>query len=73
MSNPLFVNYFEKNPLEKAIASYVDVALPPAATTQTTEIQRSMTQMLEQVIFNHADPAATLDKSAQEINTLLAK
>lgn len=32
-----------------------------------------MTQMLEQVIFNHADPAATLDKSAQEINTLLAK
>lgn len=73
LTHPLFVSYFDKNPLEKAIASYVDVALPPAATTQTTEVQRSMTQMLEQVIFNQADPAGALEKSGQEINTLLAK
>lgn len=73
LSNPTFVSYFEKNPIEKDIASYVDVALPPVATTQTTEIQRSMTQMLEQVIFKNTDPVKALEQSSQEINTLLAK
>lgn len=73
LSNPTFVSYFDKNPLEKEIASYVDVALPPVATTQTTEVQRSMTQMLEQVIFENTDPVKALEQSCQEINTLLAK
>ena len=73
LSNPTFVSYFDKNPLEKEIASYVDVALPPVATTQTTEIQRSMTQMLEKVIFNNTDPVKALEQSTQEIDTLLAK
>lgn len=73
MSNPLFTDYFAKNPLEKDIASYVDVALPPVATTQTTEIQRSMTQMLERVIFNNEAPAKALDQSQQEVNALLAQ
>lgn len=73
LSNPTFVSYFDKNPLEKEIASYVDVALPPVATTQTTEVQRSMTQMLEQVIFENTDPVKALEQSSQEINTLLAK
>lgn len=73
LSNPTFVSYFDKNPLEKEIASWVDVALPPVATTQTTEIQRSMTQMLEQVIFENTDPVKALEKTTQEIDTLLAK
>ena len=73
LSNPTFVSYFDKNPLEKEIASYVDVALPPVATTQTTEIQRSMTQMLEEVIFTNTDPVKALEQSTQEINTLLDK
>ena len=73
LSNPTFVSYFDKNPLEKEIASYVDVALPPVATTQTTEIQRSMTQMLDEVIFKNTDPVKALEQSSQEINTLLAK
>ncbi len=73
LSNPTFVSYFDKNPLEKEIASYVDVALPPVAITQTTEVQRSMTQMLEQVIFENTDPVKALEQSSQEINTLLAK
>jgi multiple sugar transport system substrate-binding protein len=73
LSNPTFVSYFDKNPLEKGIASYVDVALPPVATTQTTEVQRSMTQMLEEVIFKNTDPVKALEQSSQEINTLLAK
>lgn len=73
LSNPTFVSYFDKNPLEKEIASYVDVALPPVATTQTTEVQRSMTQMLEEVIFKNTDPVKALEQSSQEINTLLAK
>nr|WP_318382011.1 ABC transporter substrate-binding protein [uncultured Enterobacter sp.] len=71
LTNPLFVDYFEKNPLEKQIASYVNVALPPAATTKTTEVQRSMTQMIERVIFQHDDPAKVLNESAQEINGIL--
>lgn len=73
MTNPLFTDYFANHPLEKDIASYVDVALPPVATTQTTEIQRSMTQMLERVIFNNEAPTKALEQSQQEINTLLAK
>lgn len=73
LSNPTFVSYFDKNPLEKEIASYVDVALPPVATTQTTEIQRSMTQMLEEVIFKNTDPVKALEQSTQEIDTLLDK
>ena len=73
MTNPLFTEYFDQNPLEKSIASYVDVALPPVATTQTTEVQRSMTQMLERVIFNQEDPVKVLARSEQEINALLSK
>ncbi|MEX3018139.1 ABC transporter substrate-binding protein [Kluyvera sp. STS39-E] len=73
MTNPLFTQYFAQNPLEKEIASYVDVALPPVATPQTTEVQRSMTQMLERVIFNHDAPAKALEQSQQEINAQLAK
>ena len=73
MTNPLFTQYFDQNPLEKSIASYVDVALPPVATTQTTEVQRSMTQMLERVIFNQDDPTKVLAQSQQEINALLSK
>ncbi|AUJ83522.1 sugar ABC transporter substrate-binding protein [Enterobacter cancerogenus] len=70
MSNPIFVSYFKQNPLEKQIASWVDVALPPAATNQTTEVQRSMTQMLERVIFKTSTPADALKQSQQEINAL---
>ena len=70
MSNPIFVSYFKQNPLEKQIASWVDVALPPAATNQTTEIQRSMTQMLERVIFKTSTPADALKQSQQEISAL---
>ncbi|MGL5601717.1 MAG: ABC transporter substrate-binding protein [Silvania sp.] len=69
--NPLFVDYFAKNPVEKDIASWVNVALPPVATTKTTEIQRSMTQMLEQVIFNKVPPEAAIKQSAREINGII--
>lgn len=71
LTNPLFVDYFNKNPIEREIASYVDVALPPVATTKTTEIQRSMTQMLEEVIFNDKSPADALEQSGKEINQSL--
>jgi len=73
MSNPLFVSYFDSNPIEKQIAAYVDVALPPMATTKTTEIQRSMTQMLEEVIFNQKEPASALEQSGTEINQILQR
>ncbi|MFK3660495.1 ABC transporter substrate-binding protein [Scandinavium sp. NPDC088450] len=71
LTNPLFVDYFNKNPIEREIASYVDVALPPVATTKTTEIQRSMTQMLEEVIFNDKSPADALEQSGKEMNQSL--
>lgn len=71
LTNALFVNYFDRNPVEKQIAAYVDVALPPVATTKTTEIQRSMTQMLEEVIFNHKEPARVLEQSDSDINKIL--
>jgi len=71
LTNPLFVGYFADNPLEKQIALYVNVALPAAATTKTSDIQRSMTQMIERVIFRNDDPAAALDDSAREINGIL--
>lgn len=73
LSNPLFVKYFDSNPVEKQIAAYVDVALPPMATTKTTEIQRSMTQMLEEVIFNQKEPASALEQSGTEINQILQR
>ncbi|WP_330986141.1 MULTISPECIES: ABC transporter substrate-binding protein [Enterobacterales] len=71
LTNPLFVDYFNEHPIEREIASYVDVALPPVATTKTTEIQRSMTQMLEEVIFNDKSPADALEQSGKEINQSL--
>ena len=71
LTNPVFVDYFTKNPIERQIASYVDVALPPVATTKTTEIQRSMTQMLEQIIFNHVSADEASQHSAEEIDVIL--
>ncbi|WP_449556210.1 ABC transporter substrate-binding protein [Huaxiibacter chinensis] len=71
LNNPVFVDYFTKNPLEKAIASYVDVALPPAVTTKTSDVQRSMTQMLEQVIFKKSTPEEAVNLSAADVNAIL--
>lgn len=73
MSNPLFTAYLDKSPVEQQIASYVSSAQPPAATTKTTEIQRSMTQMLERVIFSGSKPQESLNQSAAETDKLLGQ
>jgi multiple sugar transport system substrate-binding protein len=68
LTNPLFSGYLNNNPLAKEIISYVNRATPPAATTRTIDVQRSMTQMIERTIFENDSPAQALQKSADEIN-----
>ncbi|WP_072931349.1 extracellular solute-binding protein [Nissabacter archeti] len=73
LTNPLFSAYLENNPLAKEIISYVNRATPPAATTRTIDVQRSMTQMIERTIFENRSPAQALQTSADEINHALGK
>ena len=73
LTNPLFSAYLENNPLAKEIISYVNRATPPAATTRTIDVQRSMTQMIERTIFDNRSPAQALQTSADEINHALGK
>ncbi|WP_019615314.1 extracellular solute-binding protein [Psychromonas ossibalaenae] len=73
ISNPIFSDYFENNPLAKGFAEYVDVAIPSAVTSETVAVQRSMTQMLEQIIFTDKEVKSSVDKSVQEVNHLLVQ
>lgn len=71
LTNPLFAQYYQDNPYAAAYAKYVNVAVPPASTNETVEIQRSMTQMLEKTAFKTVTPEQALQQSAQEVNALL--
>lgn len=70
-SNPVFSDYLQQHPLVNDIVSYVPKAVPPAAVTKTVEVQRTMTQMIEKLMFeNNAVPDA-LHQSSQEIDKIL--
>ncbi|MNP77130.1 hypothetical protein D3C76_1744880 [compost metagenome] len=71
LTNPLFTQYYQDNPYAAAYAKYVNVAIPPASSSETVEIQRSMTQMLEKTVFKTVTPDEALQQSAQEVNALL--
>lgn len=71
LTNPLFAKYYQDNPFAAAYAKYVNVAVPPASSNETVEIQRSMTQMLEKTAFKAETPQQALQQSAQEVNALL--
>lgn len=72
-TNPIFSNYYKNHPLAKDISEYVDVAIPAAAITDTISVQRSMTQMMERIIFTDTDAKSSADISVQEVNKLLGK
>ena len=71
LTNPIFATYYKEHPLGAAYAEYVGVAVPPASSTETVEIQRSMTQLIEKVAFDAATPADALSQSIQEVNQIL--
>ncbi|EOZ7588206.1 ABC transporter substrate-binding protein [Enterobacter hormaechei] len=71
LTNPLFAQYYQDNPHAAAYAKYVNVAVPPASSNETVEIQRSMTQMLEKTAFKTVTPDKALQQSAQEVDALL--
>lgn len=73
LTNNLFTAYLDRSPVEKQIAAHVANAQPPAATTKTTEIQRSMTQMIERTIFSGTTPVDALNQSAAETDKLLGQ
>ncbi|WP_019614547.1 ABC transporter substrate-binding protein [Psychromonas ossibalaenae] len=72
-SNPIFSDYYKNNPLAKGFAEYVDVAIPSASTSETVAVQRSMTQMLERLIFTDSEIKNSVDTSVEEVNKLLGK
>ncbi|OMQ23771.1 ABC transporter substrate-binding protein [Serratia oryzae] len=71
LTNPMFAQYYQENPYAAAYAKYVNVAVPPASSSETVEIQRSMTQMLEKTAFKTLAPDEALQQSVQEVNALL--
>ena len=72
-TNPIFSAYYETHPLAKNFAEYVEVAIPSSNITQTVELQRSMTQMIERIIFNQADTQEVADQSVEEMNGVLGE
>lgn len=71
LTNPLFTQYYQDNPYAAVYAKYVNVAVPPASSSETVEIQRSMTQMLEKTAFKTVAPDEALQQSVLEVNALL--
>jgi multiple sugar transport system substrate-binding protein len=70
-SNPIFEEYLQQHALVNAIASYVSKAVPPAPVTKTVEVQRTMTQMIENLVFKNSPIPEVIQASSQEIDKTL--
>jgi multiple sugar transport system substrate-binding protein len=67
---PIFTEYFENNPLAAGYAERVSSSIPSAFTSKTVEVQRSMTNMVEKIIFDKADVEGGLQGLEKEINSI---
>ncbi|MFD3247749.1 ABC transporter substrate-binding protein [Rahnella aquatilis] len=72
-SNPIFEEYLQQHPLVNAIVSYVPKAVPPAPVTKTVEVQRTMTQMIEKLVFKNSPIPEVIQASSQEIDKTLGQ
>ena len=72
-SNPVFKSYLQQHELVNAIASFVPKAVPPAPITKTVEVQRTMTQMIEKLVFKNSPIPEVIQTSSQEIDNTLGQ
>ncbi|MBU9814302.1 carbohydrate ABC transporter substrate-binding protein [Rahnella sp. C60] len=72
-SNAIFEEYLQQHVLVNAIASYLPKAVPPAPITKTVEVQRTMTQMIEKLVFKGSLIPRVIQESSQEIDKTLGQ
>jgi multiple sugar transport system substrate-binding protein len=70
--NEIFQTFYRANPMVAEYAAYVDVAVPPAFTEGTIDVQKFMgTEMLEPVQYGTKDPKTALTDSVRRTDKLL--
>jgi len=72
MENPIFNDFFIKNPLSAEYAKYVKYAVPPALITKTVEVQDELTvSLVEPLMYGIKAPQAALDEAVKKINKII--
>lgn len=72
LSNPVFNEHFERNPLDKVYATYVPVAKPPAPEENTIDIQKAMSlDLVDPLVFQTGKPKAALGNTAARVDQIL--
>lgn len=72
LTNELFSDFWEQNPLAAEYAKYVPYAVPPATISTTVDVQDLMTfELVEPLMYGTKDPQKALDDAVKAINRIL--
>lgn len=72
LTNELFSDFWEQNPLAAEYAKYVPYAVPPATISMTVDVQDLMTfELVEPLMYGTKDPQKALDDVIKAINRIL--
>ncbi|RAO98363.1 sugar ABC transporter substrate-binding protein [Petrotoga sp. 9PW.55.5.1] len=72
LTNELFSDFWEQNPLAAEYAKYVPYAVPPATISTTVDVQDLMTfELVEPLMYGTKDPKKALDDVIKAINRIL--
>lgn len=69
----LYKAFYAANPLAKVYADYVDVAVPPAFSEHTIEVQKIMSNMMEAVQYGKLSPEAAVTEAVAQTNKFLGR
>nr|WP_206076301.1 extracellular solute-binding protein [Marinitoga lauensis] len=72
LTNNLFKEFFDKNPLAAQYAKYVGYAVPPALISKTVDVQDEMTvSLIEPLMYGKADAETAVKNSVKKINRII--
>jgi multiple sugar transport system substrate-binding protein len=72
LTNEIFADFWEANPLAAEYAKYVPYAIPPAPITTTVDVQDIMTvELVEPLMHGTKDVQKALDDAVKAINRIL--
>jgi multiple sugar transport system substrate-binding protein len=71
-SNPIFTEFYRRNPLAREYASYVDVGVPTAPIEETIDVNKIMNvQMIEPMLFESKPAALAAADASRSTNRML--
>ncbi|PNR96691.1 extracellular solute-binding protein [Petrotoga sp. 9PWA.NaAc.5.4] len=72
LTNDIFKDFWDQNPLAAQYAKYVPYAIPPATISMTVDVQDLMTvELVEPLMYGFKSPQKALDDAVKAINRIL--